>query len=134
MFGAMRVLPFMLLPLGLFALSAVLVGGGWTEEAAFSFNMLSGVRWAVSLGDLFLLASLIVLFVEIIKSVNTDARSVLNHGLSTLTTLLAIVLFVTSAAFTNSTFFLLIAMMLVDVIGGFVITIVSARRDFGAQS
>lgn len=41
------------------------------------------------------------------------------------------ILFVTTFAFTNSTFFLLTAMVFIDVIAGFVVTIVAARRDFG---
>jgi hypothetical protein len=42
-------------------------------------------------------------------------------------------LFITTASFTNSAFFMLITMMLIDVIAGFAITIVAARRDFGAN-
>lgn len=135
MYATLRVTPLLVFPLALFMLCAVLSpGGGWTTAVAFTLGMFSGASWAVSYGDMFVFASLLVLFVEIVKSVNTDARAILNHGLSTLLALVSVVLFVTWARFTNSTFFMLLAMMLVDVIAGFVITIISARRDFGAQA
>jgi hypothetical protein len=133
-FAMLRVMPLMALPLAVFALFATAQQTGtWTDGVAFAASMLSGVQWQVSYGDIFVFCSLIVLFVEIMNSVNTDARSILNHGLSTLVTLICVVLFVTTAGFTNSTFFMLITMMLIDVIAGFAITIVSARRDFGTQ-
>jgi len=130
--GILRVTPLMAFPLALFMLfAAAQQSGGWTSGVAFAPAMMSGVQWEVSYGDIFVFGSLIVLFVEILNSVNTDARSILNHGLSTLVALICIVLFVTTPSFTNSTFFLLITMMLIDVVAGFAITIVSARRDFG---
>jgi hypothetical protein len=130
----LRVLPLMALPLAIFVLCATAQqGANWTSGVAFAPAMMSGVQWQVSYGDIFVFGSLIVLFVEIMNSVNTDARSILNHGLSTLVALICVVLFVTIASFTNSTFFMLITMMLIDVIAGFVITIVSARRDFGTS-
>jgi hypothetical protein len=79
----------------------------------------------------FVFVALLVLFVEIVKSVNTGATEILNHGLSMLVAVACIILFVTTSAFTNSTFFLLTSMAFIDVVAGFVITIVAARRDFG---
>lgn len=132
-FAMLRVVPLMAFPLFLFVLCASALGEGWTDGVAVSLNMVSGALWQLTYGDMFVIGSLLVLFVEIVKSAQTDARSILNHGLSTLMTLLCVVLFVTASSFTNSTFFILIVMMLIDVIAGFVITIVSARRDFGVQ-
>jgi hypothetical protein len=134
-FAMLRVIPLMAFPLAVFVLCAVVQQAGtWTNGVAFAVSMISGVQWQVSYGDMFVFGSLIVLFVEIVNSVNTDARSILNHGFSTLVAFICIVLFVTTASFTNSTFFILITMMLIDVIAGFVITIVGARRDFGTGS
>ena len=96
--------------------------------------MISGATLAIPYGDLLVFGSLIVLFVEIVRSANTDARAILNHGLSTLIALVSFVLFFTTASIANSAFFMLVTMMLINVIAGFVITTVSARRDFGTQS
>jgi hypothetical protein len=107
------------------------LGAGWTTSTFFETDMFSGAHWAVSSGDIFVFVSLLVLFVEIVKSVSTGATEIVNHGLSMLVAVACTILFVTGAAFTNSTFFLLTTMAFIDVIAGFVITIVAARRDFG---
>ena len=44
---------------------------------------------------------------------------------------LSLIAFLLVRNFASSVFFLLILMMLLDVIAGFMVTIVSARRDFG---
>ncbi len=133
-FGTLRLLPLMALPLAVFMLfAAAQQSGSWTEAIAFAPAMTSGVLWQVHYGDLFVFGSLIILFVEIVNSVNTDSRSIINHALSSLLALICVVLFITTASFTNSAFFMLITMMLIDVIAGFIITIVAARRDFGTN-
>jgi hypothetical protein len=133
-FGMLRLMPLMALPLAVFMLLATAQqSGNWTDAIAFAPAMMSGVQWQVTYGDVFVFGSLIVLFVEIVNAVNTDARSILNHGLSALLVLMGVVLFLTAPGFTNSTFFMLITMMLIDVIAGFAITIVAARRDFGVS-
>jgi hypothetical protein len=95
--------------------------------------MVSGAHWSISWGEFMVFFSLLILFVEIVKSVNTEAREIINHGLSMVIALVCIILFVTTSAFTNSAFFLLTTMTLIDVIAGFVITIIAARRDIGTQ-
>jgi hypothetical protein len=132
---ALRVAPLLVFPLAIFILCALATqGSDWTDSIAFTLSMFSGARWVVSFGDLFLLASLGVLFIETVKAVNTSASEILNHGLSMLVAVLCLVLFVTMAAFTNSTFFLLTVMTFFDVAAGFAITIVAARRDIGTQA
>lgn len=131
MFAALRVVPLLVFPLVVFMFMALGLGAGWTTLTFFETDMFSGAHWAVSFGDIFVFVSLLVLFVEIVKSVSTGATEILNHGLSMVVALACTILFVTGAAFTNSPFFLLTTMAFIDVIAGFVITIVAARRDFG---
>ena len=134
MYLSLRFLPLLVFPLVFYILCAGFAAGeGWTHDVAFVPYTFSGASWAVSYGDLFVFFSLLLLFVEIVKSVNTDARVILNHGLSALVALVSTVLFVSFSSFTNSSFFLLLTMMFIDVVAGFVITIISARRDFGTQ-
>jgi hypothetical protein len=133
MISTLRVVPLLVFPLAAFILWTLALGAGWTSSTFFDAAMFSGVRWAVSMGDVVIFASLLVLFVEIVKSVNTGATEILNHGLSMLVAVMCIILFVTNAGFTNSTFFLLTTMTVIDVIAGFAITIVAARRDFGTR-
>ncbi len=135
MLSTLRIAPLLALPLVVFMLAAVSSpGGAWTSDMLFTFDMISGARWAVSYGDLVVFASLLILFVEIVKAVNTEAREIINHGLSMIIALVCIVLFITNASFTNSPFFMLTTMTLIDVIAGFAITIIAARRDIGTAS
>jgi hypothetical protein len=100
----------------------------------FSFNTFSGDVWNVSFGDLFLALSLLLLFVELVKATGTDAKSITNHGLSMLVAVICIIQFFVTPGFSNSVFFLLTLMTLLDVVAGFIITIVAARRDFQTGS
>jgi hypothetical protein len=126
-----RTMPLMFIPLVVFSLFALTIGDGWTTSGFLTFNLYSGAQWTFTYGDLFVLFSLLILFVEIVKSVNTEANEILNHGLSVMVALACVVLFVVGSAFGNTAFFLLTVMAFVDVIAGFVITIMTARRDFG---
>jgi len=99
----------------------------------FSVNMFSGDSWGVSFADVFMGLSLLLLFVEIVKATRTDAMSIINHGLSMLLCVVCIIEFIALKGFSNSVFFLLTMMTVLDVVAGFTITIVAAKRDFGAS-
>jgi hypothetical protein len=98
---------------------------------AVTIPLVSGDKWTFSLADLFLLVTLILLFVEIIKATRTTAREIINHGLSMLTFIVALIEFIALKGFATSTFFFLMAMSLFDVIAGYTISIVAAEHDLG---
>ena len=102
-------------------------------STVFTIGMFSGDSWAVSFADVFLALSLLLLFIEIVKSTRTDSTSIINHGLSMLVAVTCIIQFVVSQGFSNSVFFLLTLMTLLDVVAGFTVTIVAAKRDFGSS-
>jgi hypothetical protein len=97
--------------------------------------MTSGAEWPVSLGDLLIAASLVVLFIELLKSTTSRKVAIINHSLSMVLFIGCLVEFLLSPAFATSTFFLITLMVLLDVLAGFIVTIVSARRDldFGGE-
>jgi hypothetical protein len=105
----------------------------WMVQPIFSVNMFSGDSWGVSFADVFMGLSLLLLFVEIVKATRTDAMSIINHGLSMLLCVVCIIEFIALKGFSNSVFFLLTMMTVLDVVAGFTITIVAAKRDFGAS-
>jgi hypothetical protein len=104
----------------------------WMQDPIFTISMFSGDAWGVSFADVFMGLSLMLLFVEIVKATRTDAMSIINHGLSMLLTVVCIIQFVTIQGFSNSVFFMLTLMSILDVVAGFTVTIVAAKRDFGA--
>lgn len=97
----------------------------------FSFPMISGARWAFTWGDLILVAALIVLFIELLKATYTSTSSLVDHGLSMLVFIAALVEFIVVPQAATSVFFLMLVSLLIDVVAGFTIGIRVARRDIG---
>ncbi len=95
----------------------------------FTIHMPTQANWTVSLGDLFLAASLVVLFVELLKSTTSGKAAIINHSLSMILFIVCLIEFLLLAPFATSTFFLITLMVVLDVLAGFIVTIVSARRD-----
>ena len=136
--SALNIIPLLVFPLVLYNF-VVLTGaaprigtGAWLNDPIFTVGMFSGDAWGVSFADVFMGLSLLLLFVEIVKATRTDAMSIINHGLSMLLAVVCIIQFITMQGFSNSVFFLLTLMTILDVIAGFTVTIVAAKRDFGA--
>jgi hypothetical protein len=95
----------------------------------FTIRMTSGGAWPVTLGDLFLAASLVVMFIELLKSTNSRNVAIINHSLSMILFVVCLVEFLLLKGFATSVFFLITLMVLLDVLAGFIVTIVSSRRD-----
>ena len=73
--------------------------------------------------------ALVLLFIEIIKATRTSRREILNHALSTLILMGALAEFIAVKGFATSTFFLITLMCLFDVVAGYTVSIVTAKRD-----
>ena len=133
----MRAFPMILIAVILYNL--MLFGGGVTGHGdmqallahAFSVTMFSGDVWRFTVGDLLVTLALLLLFFETVKAARHNSREILNHGLAMLTFCVALVEFIVLHGFSTSTFFLITAMCLFDVVAGYTISIVAARRDFG---
>ena len=129
--------PLLVLPVLLYNLVLLSMKGGLgTGDSAaqmgqtlFTIHMTSGGAWPVSLGDLLLGASLVVMFVELLKSTNSRNVAIVNHSLSMILFVACLVEFLLLKGFATSVFFLITLMVLLDVLAGFIVTIVSARRD-----
>lgn len=95
----------------------------------FTIHLFSGDGWKVTLGDLFVTLSLILLFMEVLKSTRSTSREILNHALSMLTFIGALAEFLVLKGFGTSVFFFITAMCLFDVVAGYTISIIAAKRD-----
>lgn len=129
--------PLLALPVLVYNLVALTLRGGFGSQAAsarfteplFTVAMTSGSPWPVSLSDLLLAGALVVLFIELLKSTTSRRIAIINHSLSMILFIVCLVEFLLAPAFATSTFFLLTVMVLLDVLAGFIVTIVAARRD-----
>ena len=106
---------------------------GALDAPVLSMTIVSGDRLAFTTGDLFLLAGIFLLFIEVLKSTHTGTVTLLNHGFSTGVLILCVILFLVAPGFGNATFLLITFMTMFDVTAGFVITIVAARRDLAVR-
>jgi hypothetical protein len=98
-------------------------------DQSFALKMFSGDVWRITMSDLFVLGSLLLLFIEIVRAARASTREVLNHAFAMLTFCIALVEFIVLKGFSTSAFFLITAMCMFDVVAGYTISIVSARRD-----
>ena len=130
---------FPLLLVAIIAYNALVFGGAVVTgtdantilSRSVSFTMFSDDIWRFTLGDLIVLLTLGLLFVEVVKSTRTSATQVLNHALSMLTFVIGLTEFLVLKGFSTTTFFFVVVMAFFDVVAGFTISIVGARRDLG---
>ena len=94
------------------------------------FTMTSGAVVALTLGDALVMAALVALFFEVLKSARPRGGTVIDHILSVAVFVVALVEFLLVPFAGTASFLLITAICLIDVIAGFSVSIFSARRDF----
>ncbi|MDO9414208.1 MAG: hypothetical protein Q7T81_16685 [Pseudolabrys sp.] len=125
--------PLLLVPFAIYNIVAFLMPGvSWTATIT-SVPMMSGGVWTMSLGDMLLVLAIFLLFAEMMKSTRIGVRSVVDHGLSLLLFLGMLVEFLLVPQAATSTYFLLLVVGLVDVLGGFAVTLRSSQRDLTVE-
>ena len=130
-----NIFPLMIVPVIIYVAVAFTMGGADQASMAaalgqpvFHIPMTSG-QWALPLGDLIVIFGMFALFIEQIKAAGSGTPTIINHGLSMAVFVVAMALFLLVGKFGTSAFFLLTLMTLMDTVGGFVVTVVAARRD-----
>jgi len=127
----LRAIPLFIVPLAVYNL--MMLSGEINASLAaelFSVDLMSGAHWSFSTHDAFIVGGVLVLYFEIFKSTGTGMSSVLDHSMSMLVFVGFLIEFLVVAACGTSTFFALSLMALLDVVAGFTVSIVAARRDF----
>ncbi|HPF59973.1 MAG TPA: hypothetical protein P5149_00045 [Candidatus Competibacteraceae bacterium] len=126
------------IPLLVFVVAAytalALAAPGWLEAALFGLPLLSGAVLLFQGGDLLLVVGLFLLCVEIYRATNSSTAAILNHVLSLVVFIIALIELIVMPRMANMTFFLIVLMTLSDVIAGFTVTISTARRDIQRPS
>jgi hypothetical protein len=125
--------PLLLVPFAIYNIIAFLMPGvSWTGTIT-SVRMMSGGDWTMSAGDFLIVLAIILLFAEMMKSTRIGVRSVVDHGLSLVLFLAMIVEFLLVPQAATSTYFLLLVIGLVDVLGGFAVTLRTSQRDLTVE-
>ncbi|MCB1920367.1 MAG: hypothetical protein KDJ28_10365 [Candidatus Competibacteraceae bacterium] len=111
-----------------------LAASGWLEATLFGLPLLSGVVLWFRGGDLLLVIGLLLLCVEIYRATSSSTAAILNHVLSLVVFIVALIELIIMPQMANMTFFLIVLMTVSDVIAGFTVTISTARRDIQRPS
>ncbi|MGV3550429.1 hypothetical protein [Rhizobium sp.] len=126
----MAAIPLLLIPFILYNITVFAVGGvAALGNPMTSVNMMSGATWTMSLGDLYIVISLMILFVEIFKATRSSSVALLDHLASMALFVVFLVEFLLVQGAATQIFFILMLICLVDVIAGFTVSIKSASRD-----
>jgi hypothetical protein len=130
-------LPFLALPLlGYNLFVFVFLPGGRHALAdpalmhpLFSVRMASGAPLSITGDDLIALTSLLILFVELLRSTSSRHIALINHSLSMLLFIVCLVEFLVLKAFASFGFFFITMAVLLDVLAGFIVSLASSRRE-----
>ena len=101
----------------------------WYDLESVTVHLMSGDLWKISGGNLFIGLSMILLFVELLRATRHNRASIMNHALSVLVFIAAMLMFITVKGYGNSIFFLYTSMTFLDFMAGFIIT--TATRGHG---
>jgi hypothetical protein len=118
--------PLLLVPFAIYNMIAFIVPMEW-GFTLYTFPLKSGAAWAPTLGDAFLVFSLLMLMFEFIKT-NSYGKSLVEHFLSIVLAGGAAAEFVMVDKAATSTFALLVAICFVDMFAGFAASLRRARR------
>jgi hypothetical protein len=110
--------PLLLIPLAIYNMIVFLMPGVGFSEMLFRIQLVSGEIWAISLGDILLALSILLLLLEVIKAARPAGKYLTDHLLSLLLFGAAAAEFVMWPKFANSIFFLLTLLAMVEFFAG----------------
>lgn len=93
----------------------------------------SGVTWTASAAEMLVVLGIILLYLELFKATRTSISAIIEHVFSLFVFLVFLIEFIVVPGAGNSTCVMLMLLALLDVIGGFTISISSARRDMNFE-
>ena len=128
-------LPLLVFVVGFYHLIVLfgVAGLGGIASVVLSLPLVSGATLALTMGDLLVLAGLVLLYIEIFKATRTSTASIVDHLLSMALFVICLVEVIVLPGFGTATFVILTLMTAIDVVAGFTVTISGARRDIGLE-
>jgi hypothetical protein len=129
-------IPLLIIPFAIYNIVAFVLSMPdtiWVAEAT-SLRMTSGQVWTLTWEDILIAGSIVLLWIEVIKSTQIGVRAIVDHVLSLLLFVAMLVEFLLVKAAGTSTFFLLMVIAMVDVLAGFIISIRSSQRQVQVEN
>jgi uncharacterized membrane protein len=126
--------PLFLISFAIYNMIAFLTPGVSWGDTLYAVTMQSGAVWTITFGDALIAITLIFLFFEVLKATRHAARSLIDHLLSTIVFIGALVEFVLVKEAATSIFAILLMIALIDVLGGWSVSARTARRDLTVEA
>ncbi|MGB2647192.1 MAG: hypothetical protein WBC86_06215 [Pseudolabrys sp.] len=125
--------PLLLIPFAFYNIIAFLMPGvSWTGVVS-TVHMMSGADWTMTAGDVLVALAILLLCGEVMKSSRISRRTIIDHALSLILFLGMLIEFLLIKQAATATFFLLLVVGFIDVLGGFAVTLRSAQRDLTVE-
>jgi hypothetical protein len=102
-------------------------GVAWTSVVS-TVHMISGTDWTMTTGDVLVALAILLLCGEVMKSSRISRRTIIDHALSLILFLGMLIEFILVKQAATATFFLLLVVGFIDVLGGFAVTLRSAHE------
>jgi hypothetical protein len=129
----MRYVPLLVVPFVLYNVFAFLifanVEADFRAASLFSVAMVSGATFTLTVGTSIILLALVLLGAEVVKSTRIGRGSIADHILATVLLIVMLLEFLLVPEAATGTFFVLLAIALVDLVCGFAVSIRTASRD-----
>jgi len=126
--------PLFLISFAIYNMIAFLTPGVSWSDTLYSLTMQSGATWTITFGDALVALTLVFLFFEVLKATKHAARSLIDHLLSTIVFIGALIEFLLVPQAATSVFATLLLIALIDVMGGWSVSVRTARRDLTVES
>src|SRR5258707_2765664 len=110
--------PLLLIPLATYNIIICLMPSVSLAEPVLKLTLVSDADWPITLGDMLLALSILLLMFEVIKGARPGAKYLTDHLLSLIVFGAAAAEFLLWPEFGTSTYFLLTALSLVDFLSG----------------
>ena len=118
--------------IGVLAVVYLILAAVWSaviEQNLFTITLPSTAPWKFGVRDLFEVVGLGLLYLEILKSTRTGRGQIIEHVTSMFAFVGCLLLFLLVKQTGSSTFLLITIMSGIDVVAGFTVGIIAARRD-----
>ena len=125
--------PLLLIPFAIYNIIAFLMPGVAWSSVVSTVHMMSGVDWTMTTGDVLVALAILLLCGEVMKSSRISKRTIIDHALSLILFLGMLIEFILVKQAATATFFLLLVVGFIDVLGGFAATLRSAQRDLTVE-
>ncbi len=125
--------PLLLIPFAIYNIIAFLMPGVAWSSVVSTVHMMSGVDWKMTTGDVLVALAILLLCGEVVKSSRISRRTIIDHALSLVLFLGMLIEFILVTQAATATFFLLLVVGFIEVLGGFAVTLRSAQRDLTVE-